>query len=143
METAMFLIAAFRGIFHGIQTWLKYKDRARTREAQESVYEETLRSESTRSIAKKLISIVPQETIDMIRKRVDRCYKKFNSMLKNEDEFFEGDITNAAKNALPACVCRNLGMMVDVVGDLPDQELRDAWDKYECKEKQENSFMYM
>ena len=143
METAMLLIAAFQGIFQGIQTWMQYKDRKFTKAAQQEVYEAALRSERTHVIAEKLISIVPESTIEALRKRVDKCYKKFNRMLENEDEFFEEDITDAAQNALPACVCRNLGMIIDVAGDLPDDDLKEAWEKYKCLERQESSFMYI
>jgi hypothetical protein len=138
METAIILIAAFRGIFHGIQTWLQYKDRKKTKKAQESAYEETLRADKTRVVAKKLISIVPERTMELLKKRVEKCYKKFNRMLENEDEFFEEDITGAARNALPACVCRNLGTIVDVAGEIPDEELKEAWGEYKCDKRLEN-----
>ncbi len=107
MKTAILLIAAFRGIFHGIQTWLQYKDRKRTKEELESVYNETLRSERTKIVAEKLLSIVPHKTIELLRKRVFKCYEKFDRMVENEEEYFEEDIKDATKNALPTFVFRN------------------------------------
>jgi len=142
METALLLIAGFRGIFHGIQTWLQYKDRKRTKEVMESIYEETLQSESARYAAEKIISIVPKKTIELLRKRVMECYKKFDRMVENEEEYFEEDLNKATKNALPACICKNLGMIIDIAGDLPDYELNDAWKLYKCKERQKDSFIY-
>jgi hypothetical protein len=143
METAMLLIAAFSGILTGIQTWLQYKDRSRTLEAQENAYREALESPKTRIIAERIISIVPTDIIDLLKKRVEDCYNKFKRMLINDDEYFEEDLNGAAKNALPACVCRNLNMIIDVAVNLPDEELDEAWEKYKCKERQEKSMNYV
>ena len=143
METAMLLIAAFNGILTGIQTWLQYKDRGRTLEAQETAYREALESPRTRVVAERLISIVPSDIIDLLRKRVEECYNKFKRMLTNDDEYFEEDLNGAAKNALPACVCRNLSMIIDVAGDLPDEDLQEAWEKYKCIERQKKSLNYV
>ena len=122
---------------HGIQTWIQYKDRKLALEAQQTAYSNSLESEETRKSARKLIAIVPQETIDLLRQRVDECQKKFTRMLENAQEYFEEDLMDATRNALPACVCRNLAMIINVAGDLPDEKLEEAWLYFKCRDRQD------
>ena len=143
METAMLLIAAFSGILTGIQTWLQYKDRDRTLKALDTAYTEALKSPKTRVTSEKLILIVPLDIIDLLRKRVDECYNKFKRMLADDTEYCEEDINEAARSALPACVCRNLSMIIDVAGALPDDDLLNAWKMYKCKARKLKSINFI
>ena len=136
MEAAMLFLAMVSGIMQGVQTWLQFKDRRRAQHAQEVAFVRAIESPETRSRAKSLIAIVPAATIDLLRRRVKKCYDRFNEMLENDDEYFPQDLSDAAEKALPNCVCRNLKMIMDVNGSLPDAELEDAWRKYACARKQ-------
>ncbi|SEN69146.1 hypothetical protein [Nitrosomonas marina] len=134
MESAMLLIAAISGIMQGVQVWMVSKDRRKARRAQQAAYVRTLQSDMINVRAEKLLSLVPESTTERLRKKVQECYEKFNEMLDNEDEYFPVDIDNAAEHALPNCVCRNLRRIVNVTGgSLPDDELQEAWTKYQCK----------
>lgn len=133
MESAMLLIAAISGIMQGVQTWIATRDRREAKRALEFAYSRTLNSDQIRSRADRLLSIVPIATIDRLKDKIQACYEKFNKILDDDEQYFPSDIDNAAKNALPNCICRNLGRIVSVNGGaLPDQELHDAWQKYGC-----------
>jgi hypothetical protein len=135
MESAMLFIAMVSGIMQGVQTWLTVRDRIAARKAQEQAFILTMQSPDIGDRAERLLSIVPESTLDHLRRRVKNCYDRFNEMLDNEDEYFPQDLADAAENALPSCVCRNLKMIIDVNGSLPDDELMDAWDTYRCSDR--------
>jgi hypothetical protein len=132
MESAMLIIAMVSGIMQGVQTWLSLKDRKAAKEAQTKAYVSTLESGEIRNRAERLMAIVPTETLDRLRKRLKKCYDRFDEMLDNEEDYFPQDLTDAAEKALPSCVCRTLKMIEDVNGSLPDDKLEEAWETYSC-----------
>ena len=132
MEAAMLFLAMVSGIMQGVQTWLAVRDRAKARKAQEEAFVRTLQSPETARRAEALLSIIPVATIDLLRRRIKKCYDRFNEMLENDEEYFPQDLSDAAGKALPSCVCRNLKMIIDINGSLPDAELKKAWDTYSC-----------
>jgi hypothetical protein len=114
MEPAMLFIALVTGIMQGVQTWLALRDRTAARRAQERAYIQTLQAPETRNRAERLMAIVPLKTIDLLRRRVQNCYDRFNKMLENDKKYFPQDLSEAAEKALPNCVCTNLKMIIDV-----------------------------
>src|ERR1700732_1801054 len=100
METAMLFIALVSGIMQGVQTWFAVKDRAAARQAQKRAYIQTLRAPETRIRAEHLMAIVPIKTMDLLRRRVQSCYDRFDEILENDREYFPQDISDAAEKAL-------------------------------------------
>jgi hypothetical protein len=133
MEIAGLIIATVSALLQGIDTWLAYRDARRARHHAQVVFQSTLTNPQTITRARVLVELVPKETLDRIHRKVNKCYDKFNEMLDNVgDKYFPDDVTEASTGALPYCVCDSLYIMKNVVGDLPDEELRDAWRKYNC-----------
>jgi len=135
MEVAMLFLAMVSGIMQGIQTWNEFRDRDKARKAQEEEFIRVLQSPEIHQRAELLLKIVPKKTLDLLRRRLQKCFDRFDEMLENDDEFFPQDVSDAAEKALPNCVCRVLKMIIDVNGSLPDQKLQEAWQAYSCESR--------
>lgn len=71
--------------------------------------------------------IIPRGTLARLKRKLQRCYEKFDEILDNEEDYFPQDVSDAAAVALPKCVCDTLKIIIDVNGSLADEELKGAW----------------
>lgn len=134
MEIAMLVIASLSAIMQGIQTWQAQKDAHKAAIAARNTYEATQQDPRTRERAAILLSIVPEGTLRRIYEKLQRCYTMMNEMFDREGEkYFPDQISEAARGALRYCVCDSLQIMRAIAGELPDEDLREAWVTYNCE----------
>jgi len=134
VNEAHLLIAMVSAIFEGINTWFLLKDRRAAKKARDAAYQQAIANPAIAARAQLLLRIVPVATWDRLRKRVQKCFDKLQDLLDDEDRYFPEDINKAGKVALPRCVCEALDLLRSVNGgDLPDDEFKEAWAKYNCE----------
>ena len=132
-EVVKTFLASLASLLSATKTWLELRDRKAAQHEAKLVENLALSDPMIVEQAKKLVTIVPAETLELIMQRYKKCYDRFNEMLKDEESYFPDDIDSAAKAALPKCVCRALSVVRDVVGALPNSALEQAWSTYKCE----------
>ena len=132
-QTVQAFFATIAAALAATKTWLELRDRNAAKRAGEQAESRVLGDPATLERAKQLLSIVPPDTLQRMMDRYKKCYDKFNKMMDDEEDYFEGDVDKAAENALPNCVCRALKTIKAVTGGLPDPALDEAWITYNCQ----------
>ena len=125
------LIAALSASLEAVQTWFAFRDARRSSEALGSAYDRALRSPETRASAERIGFLIPEDLLDSLTRRVDKCFDLYRDVLDSEDEYLPQEIDEATE-ALRKCVCRELHRIQRVLGSIPD-ELGQWWDLYECE----------
>ncbi len=76
--------------------------------------------------------LIPDEVLTTFERRIERCWKMYNTVLATENDYLPTDIDDASL-ALQKCICRELNRLLMVNGEIPNGHMLNYWDKYKCK----------
>ncbi len=129
MEPAT-IIAAVSAIMAAIGVWQKERDYKLTKAEYKRVYKESLTSKSIIREAEIVASLLPQQTLDLLGKRVEMCWEEFDEKIDPE----RGGISNPrhAEPDLENCICEELRSIKRLNGTIPDGKLKNWWNNYGC-----------
>ena len=126
MEPAGF-IALVAAAMQGIQTWIAIRDKKKTEEVINETYTKMLALPAVKEEANDVIKLIPEEVLQLIMERIDRCWFMFKDVLAGNYMAKEVD---DAKGALMGCICRNLRLIDDLEGLPSEGYLREMWKRY-------------
>lgn len=72
---------------------------------------------------------IPQRTFELMSGRVYQCFATFDQLLL--DNPLPGEVVNAAEQ-VTRCVCRELGVLKQLNGSIPDGPLEEWFTRYSC-----------
>ena len=97
-----------------------------SKNAQELINDEELRSE-----LEQVKIVIPQSLYDQFFDKVKQGYSDFEEVHQADEEYTPQQQERAAK-AVKNCICRQLRMLIDVNGSIPDGTLSEYWEIYKC-----------
>jgi hypothetical protein len=130
LEIAKALFAGISAAAAAIQVWYKSREKAGAAREFDQVYKKTLESPQAAVAATELVAIIPEEIIRQLETRARACWTGFRKVL-DPREFLPDEVDNATE-AVQACVCRELGRILKLNGEIPKEWL-PQWQRYDCK----------
>lgn len=130
MDPASILFAGISALMSTISVWQTERDRRRAREVFESQFAEQIDASRTQRAARWLHTVAPDDVIDRLKSRAEKCWDRYRDILDKPDEYLPDEVDEATR-AVKKCICRELRRIYELEGEVPE-EWQDQWDKYEC-----------
>jgi len=126
---AELLIAVAAGVTVGSEVWLSSSDRVRAAYAALDAFDEALRSDDTFSARDAIESLLPEDILAMMIRRVDRCWDRYRRVLTDDQRFIPEELDEATA-AVQSCLCRELYRILRLNRSLPSVTLQKYWNAY-------------
>lgn len=123
------IISGFSAALQAVQTWLQFRDRKRAAVAFKSRYTEAQTEPKIQQQAATLRTLVPQNILDVMGKRVQNCWDNYETVLENDKKYLPGQVDDAT-DAMIACACRELNRIYKLNKNIPEGPLRDFWEAH-------------
>lgn len=130
-ELANTLFAGINAVAAAVQVWVTYRDHYKAAEAFDVTFKRTLDSPEARAAAKELVAIIPEEVINDLEVRADKCWTGYRKVLGGN---YLPDEVDEATDSVQACVCRELKRIHKLNGTIPPR-WQGQWDRFECWER--------
>jgi hypothetical protein len=131
--TPELFVASLSAGLQAIQTWIAVRDRKVAEESYKSTVNSLITGRDTTEEAKALESCVPPNILNVMMRRADICFTRFQEVINPGTNFLPAEVDEATQ-ALKACVCRELKRIIVINGSIPSQKLQILWQRYECKD---------
>lgn len=125
---AEIIIAGISATIQAIDFWLTHRDKFGASRTFESAYPRINTDPSLKAEARALESLVPPEVLDTMQRRVERCWSRYNEVLK--DGGFLPQEVDEATEAVKRCICRELERIRSLNGSIPSGTLSRWWEQY-------------
>lgn len=123
------LVAGISALLKAIDVWIRYRDSQRAEEAFRREQEEAPKTPQIQTEARALATIIPQDILDSLIARAERCWTGYKAVL--EGRYLPDEVDDATE-AVKSCICREL-KRIDALGEpLPPGKLKTWQEKY-CK----------
>ena len=131
VESAKTLFSGISAAAAAIGVWQRYRDTERAAKTFDEEFAIAKASPEARRAAEQLVEIIPHKVVEDLEKRADKCWTGYRRVLGGG---FLPDEVDDATDAVKQCVCRELGRIYDLNGDIPDR-WRSQWDRYKCADR--------
>ncbi len=129
-DLANALFAGISAVASAVQAWIAYRDRHKAAEVFDQTYAAMLQSKEAHAAAEELAAIIPEDVIKDLEKRADTCWTGYRAVLGGD--FLPNEI-DSATISVQACVCRELGRIYTLSGEIPSRWL-GQWKRFECED---------
>jgi len=89
-------------------------------------------SMSVQREATRIVDLLPPDLVAQLTKRVLECTDKLRQVLSREDEYFIEDVEKGVLT-FKRCVCRELAILLELNGRLPEGTFEEWWTLYKCR----------
>lgn len=125
--SAELIVSGISATLEAVQTWLQLRDR---KKAAAAFSRASTQSKAFEHNVEQLVSLVPPDVLELMDKRVRRCWVRYSEVLVDEDSFLPPEVDDAT-DAVKRCVCRELQRIRSLNGEvLPPGILSDWWAAY-------------
>ena len=131
IEIARLFFSGISAAASAIGVWQKSRDKKKAAKEFDEKFEEIKKSSEAQEAAVELLNSIPNDVIKDLEARADRCWTSYRKVLGGE---FLPDEVDDATEAVQACVCRELGRIYKLNGEIPRRWQRQ-WNRYNCKKK--------
>ena len=121
------ILAALSAVMQAVQIWNDYRDKDRTARMLREVYLKELTETKTIEESQSLIELLPNDVLQSLIDRINRCWKDYDSVLQGE--YLPPQIERATKQ-VQQCICRELKTIQQLNGRIPPGKLSLWWKQY-------------
>ena len=120
-------IAGVSGLLQAVQVWYASQNLAQARSAFDKGFASAQKSLAVEEEARAIARVVPQEVLDDITERAQRCWSRYREVLNGD--YLPAEVQEATE-AVKKCICRELGRLISLGEPLPRGQLAQWWLTY-------------
>jgi hypothetical protein len=130
MDAAALIISTISAVLQALQTWHEFRGTSDT-----TVKTRPITATEVAQQAAVLRSILSQQTLEIMARRMKDCETYFSEMLESKGKYLPQEIDEGSV-AVGACMCRELWRMKRANGSIPEGVLQEFWYTLDCPNRE-------
>jgi hypothetical protein len=130
MDPATLIISTISAVLQALQTWHELRGTSNV-----AVKIKPITAADVAQQAAVLRSILTQQTLEIMARRMKDCETYFSEMLESKGKYLPQEIDEGSV-AVGACMCRELWRIKRANGSIPDGVLQEFWYTLDCPNRE-------